>query len=142
MANSAQKIAYNRSCANSSPVHSNSASLTEIVLSGSNGIPDYNLVLPMLAHLSQQSQSKWFTWIAPTGISKAQLQSFGFNLNNVRIIHPKNVSDISRVFWEALTNNTSSTVIAETGSLTESDFYTLDTACKNTGCKGLLLRFR
>ncbi|WP_075185247.1 SulA-like leucine-rich domain-containing protein [Teredinibacter haidensis] len=120
-----------------------SASLTEIVLTRSHlGENDYSLVMPMLAHLSQQSQTRWFTWIAPKGVTKGLLSRYRFNLEKVRVVYADTPNDILWLYWEALANGNSDTVVAEVSSLTDSEFSKLESACNQGLCRGLTLRFR
>lgn len=119
------------------------AGLTEIVLSHPPASQQpYALVLPMLAHLSQAYPERWFTWIAPKGICKALLASYGFRLKNVRLVYPKATKDIVSLYWEALNNGTSATVVAIVGSLAEPEFANLESAARKGNSQGLLLRVR
>lgn len=119
------------------------AGLTEIVLSQqAQQVQRYTLVLPMLAHLSRQQPDRWFTWIAPVGVTKSDLKAYGFNLTQVQLVHPKQSSDILWMFWEALSNGTSATVVTQLSSLTEDAFNNLETAARSGGAQGFVLRLR
>lgn len=100
------------------------------------------MVLPMIAHLSQRDHSRWMTWIAPRGISRTLLETYGVDTQRLRIIHTQGESDCCWMVWEALNSGTSHTVIASPGVISEKAIAQLDAAAKSGKCDGLLLRFR
>ncbi|SMF31195.1 Cell division inhibitor SulA [Alteromonadaceae bacterium Bs31] len=137
MANLALNPAPEKAQGNSKP------GITEIHVSHSKpgeSTHRQEVILPMLAHLSKQSKLRWFTWIAPQGITKALLQAYGFELNNVQLVHPKSAADIRWLMWEALNSGTSETVVASTSDLTAADVNELEKASFNGSCRGLLLQ--
>lgn len=115
------------------------AGITEVVLPKDNG---FAFLLPMLAYLSQESNDRWLTWFPPAGINKALLESFGFDLSKVRIVNPKDKSQLFFFLWEALCQGNSSTVVASPGLLSESEFAQLENAARIGKCRGLLIRAR
>lgn len=123
------------------PQRRNSTGLTEIVLPAGDE-PDYDIVLPMLAHLSHQSENRWLTWIAPRGITKARLLAFGFNLQRVQVISCNSKRDLPWLLWEALNNGTSATVVADIDGFSEQDMEKLELAASQGQCRALLLRHR
>jgi SOS-response cell division inhibitor, blocks FtsZ ring formation len=144
MANPVEKNAHPVSRATQpQPPEKKSSGLTEIVLpvSGSDFIGNFEMVLPMLAHLSHQTQNRWLTWITTTEISKADLSTYGFQLQNVQVVRV-NQKDVSWVLWEALSNGTSSTVVANVEHLSKLDFDNFDSACRQGNCRGLIFRSR
>ncbi len=84
--------------------------LTELVFSGQHG-SSASVLLPMLAHLSRQCKDRWITWISPEGISKAELEHYGFDTSKLRLIKAS-AEDKLWVLWDALSKGTSATVIA------------------------------
>ena len=69
------------------------------------------LLLPMLAHLSRQTDERWMTWIAAPQLSKALVTHYGFNLNKVRLMHSQSDEESLWLSWEALNNGTSAYVV-------------------------------
>lgn len=124
-----------------SPSSSNPQGITEIVLPASNE-HQYAYVLPMLAHLSQQTGNRWFTWIAPRGINRKLLLDYGFALDKVRIIHTSNDEQTSWVLWDALAMGNSATVVVSHESLSAQDINKLEEAARIGDSQGLLLRHR
>lgn len=113
--------------------------LTEILLSNFND-SNLDMVLPMLAHLSRNTaKDKWFTWIAPEPLSKAMLELYGFNLNNIRLIHTRSDEETLWVLWEALSNGKSDTVVATCDSVSKKQFHELNSAAVNGQARGLIL---
>lgn len=115
--------------------------ITEVVLPGSVE-HEYAYILPMLAHLSRQSEDRWFTWIAPRGINRQLLMDYGFALDKVRIIYTHNDEETSRVLWDALSLGNSSTVVVSHEGLCANDISNLEEAARIGGTQGLLLRHR
>ncbi len=115
--------------------------ITEIVLP-SESTQEYLLVLPMLAHLSRQSETRWFTWIAPRGINRKVLQDFGFALDKLRIVYTANDEETLWMLWDALSMGNSDTVVASHESLSAEDLRKLELAACKGQSQGLLLRHR
>lgn len=134
---------FDAPCPSASFGNENHAGLTEFVLSHQpTPQQSYALVMPMLAHLSQTHPNRWFTWIAPKGIHKALLASYGFRLQNVRFVYPTSTKNTVQLYREALNSGTSATVVATLGLLAEPDFISLECAAHKGGSQGLLLRVR
>lgn len=131
-----------------SPSRSNAVrGITEIVLPAA--IEHQSAyVLPMLAHLSRQTEDRWFTWIAPRawispqGINRKLLQDFGFALDKLRIIHTHNDDETRWVLWDALAMGNSATVVASYESLSAQEIGKLEEAARIGDAQGLLLRHR
>ncbi|MFT5083965.1 MAG: cell division inhibitor SulA [Lentisphaeria bacterium] len=119
----------------------NPAGITEILMANS-GPSNQLMIMPMLAHLSQQTKDRWFTWIAPKGGSKKNFDGFGFDKQRVRLIHTRNDEETLWVLWEALRNGTSAAVAANLSSLGDKDRANLETAARIGGTRGLVLRYR
>lgn len=116
--------------------------ITEIVMPPiSHGNSDC-LVLPMLAHLSQQCKNEWFTWIAPQNVTKSLLDSYGFARDKVRLIHTKGDDASLWVFWSSLANGNSGTVVAGLSNLLEKDRQQLESASSKGKTRGIVLRHR
>lgn len=118
----------------------NTSGVTELVLT-SNNPEQLHLILPMLAYLSQQTEDRWITWIAPQYLNRQMLETYGVNTNCIRLIHC-NQDNLLWVTWEALASGTSNTVIASPGRLTEKELVQLEIAAHKGKCQGLLLRAR
>ena len=122
-------------------------SLTEIVLAESQH-ESYEIILPMLAHLSQQEKDRWFTWITPQGaLHGIDIQSYGFAKERVRIIHTRSDEESLWVLWEALSNSNSATVVAKLSHfgeyhLEEHHWQELEQAAALGNTRGLVLRYR
>lgn len=123
---------------------SNVSGITEIHITQSQGgAVSREVLLPMLAHLSKQGKDRWFTWIAPKGISKSLLLRYGFDLNKVQLVHTDSSTDIRWLIWEALNNGNSETVVVEASSLSKlsaADVSEFEAASIKGACRGLLLR--
>lgn len=118
------------------------AGITEIILS-EFGDDQSAILLPMLAHLTNKCNDRWLTWIAPTGINKALLQEYGFNLSRLRLIHPNKPADkAGALLWDALANGCSHTVVCTANNLTEQDYRQFENAALQGNTRGLFLRNR
>lgn len=115
--------------------------VTELVLT-SDSPEQLALLMPMIAYLSNSSQDRWITWIAPHNISRELLESYGVNTRYIRVIHCHNPSSLLWVTWEALSAGNSHTVISSPGKLTDKELNQLEVAALQGNCQGLLLRVR
>ncbi len=115
--------------------------VTELVLT-SDTPEQLALLMPMIAYLSNSSQDRWITWIAPHNISRELLESYGVNTRYIRVIHCHNQLSLLWVTWEALAAGNSHTVISSPGKLTDKELNQLETAAMKGKCQGLLLRVR
>lgn len=131
-------LALDNTHSNAKPSHS--GNLTEIVLPKSDSSAEF--VMPMLAQLSRQAKDKWFTWITDQPIDKKALINSGFSCKNVRVIYSKSVSDSIWIFWEALRNGTSSSVVVTLDKLKESEINEFEQAAQLGNSTGLVLRYR
>ncbi len=113
--------------------------ITEVVLPDAGQL---HLVLPTLAHLSQQTQNRWLTWFPPKGVTKQTLQAFHFHLPNVRLIHTRDHEQQLWYFWEALAEGNSHTVVGHLGKLADNRVVQLEHAASVGSCTGLLIRYR
>lgn len=121
------------------------AGITEIVLSGAT--TDKNeIVMPMLAHLSKQTEDRWFTWIMPkegsARVPKQILQHYGFDLSKLRIIYASDQQETLWILWDVLQNGNSDTVVASPDIIGEKDFSKLEQAAFAGNTRGLMLRHR
>ena len=117
------------------------ANLTEIHLSHTSQ-ETAAYILPMLAHLSQQDSSQWFTWIAPSKQEKQLINRYNFQKENVRLIHTNNDAETLWVLWEAIKASNSSTVVANLSFLDDRSRKLLETAIKASGTNTLILSYR
>lgn len=114
--------------------------VTELVLT-SNSPEQLQLLLPMLAYISNQNENRWITWIAPEYLNRELLEAYGVNTQTIRLIHC-NEESLLWVMWEALASGTSNTVIANPGRLSEKELAQLEIAAHKGNCQGLVLRAR
>lgn len=113
--------------------------ITEIVLPNGQSASIY---LPSLAFLSSQNNGRWLTWLVPHCMGKMELLQYGFDLSRTRFIYPDNQDHCFSLFWEALAEGNSHTVVGSSGRLTEQQLQKLENAARIGQCNGLLLRDR
>jgi cell division inhibitor SulA len=123
------------------PASAATSGVTELVLAGDDA-QQLALLLPMIAHLSNHCQDRWITWIAPSGITRSLLESYGVNIHCMRLIHARTPDDARWITWEALSAGNSHSVIANLGRLTERELKDLEVAAWNGQSQGLLVRSR
>ena len=114
----------------------NRKSITEIFLSYENSL---DLVLPMLSHLSRESDHRWLTWVGPQLVDSSWLRQSTFNVSSTRLIHSYSDDETLWVFWEALKLGNSHTVVANLNHLSESSRANLEEAAHFGDTKGLVL---
>lgn len=123
------------------PAPSRPTGLTQLVL-GSDQATNIALLLPMIAHLSWQDDSRWLTWIAPQGIDRALLERFGVNSRCVRLIHPRQSDACRWIAWEALASGTSHTVVVAPETLNERELQALEGAARTGEAQAIVLQTR
>lgn len=117
------------------------AGITEVILADESA-RQLAMVLPMLAHMSNTGDARWVTWVAPPAISRESLQGYGFNLSRLRLVHTRGEEELLWVFWQALAQGNSHTVVASPGRLSEKSLIKLEQAAIEGDCQGLLIRYR
>ena len=127
------------------PAGANSG-LTELILSA-NETQQAQLLLPMLAELTRQSQDQWITFVALDGfceqlLNAEQLKTLGAEHHKIRVVRARNSADARWITWEALKLGNSHTVIACPGKLTALELSQLESAARAGNSQGLLLRSR
>lgn len=115
--------------------------VTELILT-SDAPEQLALLLPMIAFLSNSSQDRWITWIAPHNVSRELLEAYGVNTRYIRVIHCHDQLSLLWVTWEALAAGNSHTVISSPGKLTDKELNQLEVAAIHGKSQGLLLRVR
>jgi cell division inhibitor SulA len=115
--------------------------ITELVLT-QNAPDQFQLLLPMVAHLSRSCPDRWLTWVNPGPIDRHELERYGVDTTRVRLIHTHKPQDVRWIAWEALTKGNSHTVIAAPGKLTKREVQLLESAAQRGECQGVLLRLR
>lgn len=115
--------------------------VTELILT-SDSPEQLALLLPMIAFLSNATNDRWITWIAPHNISRELLESYGVNTRYIRVIHAHDPQTLLWITWEALSAGNSHTVISSPGKLSDKDLSQLEAAATEGQCQGLLLRVR
>lgn len=115
--------------------------VSEVILA--DGFGGHNtILLTILAHLTNQTNERWVTWIGPQVFHRKTLENAGINLGKLRVIHCNESSDNLWLFWEALANGKSDTVIAAPGQLSESELQKLSQAANQGKTQGLIVRHR
>ncbi len=115
------------------------AGVTEIVLAHQQSFP---LILPMLAHMSNEPSDRWFTWMPPAKLTRADLAEFGFNLSRLRLIYPRNDLQCYWLTQQALLEANSSIVVASPGVLSDWQLAYLEYAARQSDATALLIRHR
>lgn len=85
--------------------------VSEIVIP-SFGEISLELILPMVAHLSRQSDERWLTWIGETQLSKTKSVHHQFSADCTRTISSRSDEETLWLMWEAANNGTSAFVVA------------------------------
>ncbi|MAZ89768.1 MAG: hypothetical protein CL693_19200 [Cellvibrionaceae bacterium] len=117
-----------------------SSDITELVLTKHS--PDAKqLLLPMLAHLSQDSE-RWITWICDHKVDRNKLADYGVDTDKIRIIYSNQPEDTHWILWEALNAGTSHTVIAAPGDLNDEAMRHFENAAQLGNSRGLFIRYR
>lgn len=124
-----------------SPEHQPQGILTELVLT-QGAANSWAMVMPMIAHLSQQNDGRWLTWVTREAIPHRLLQDFNVDTQRLRLVHCKDSEQQLWVTWDALTLGNSHTVIASPGKLNRRDLAHLEKAANHGQCQALLLRER
>lgn len=112
--------------------------ITEIIIPLSSGNQN-DVVLPMLAHLSQQVENRWFTWITCSKLTIQELCKYNFAQEKVRIIRANSEREAHWLMWEALHNGTSGTVVSDTGKISSEVRSHLNQAAKHGASRAILL---
>ncbi len=115
--------------------------VTEVVLA--DGFGEHNVILlSILAHLTQTTENRWITWVGPLFFTRATLENAGINLKKLRIINTQSTEDTLWLFWEALANGNSGTVIAASNHCTETELLQLNRAAQTGQSQGIVVRQR
>lgn len=122
------------------PTQHSESGITEIIMPQSE--PPLDVALPMLAYLSHHSNNRWITWITQTPITKSLLLDRGFKLSNLRLVYADDDQDVKWIYWEALNNGRSDTVIAAVDTLSQDEMKNFEQAASAGRSRGLLLRLR
>jgi cell division inhibitor SulA len=120
--------------------------MTEVFIP--NGQNSNHILFPLVASLSkhretdstQNNATRWVTWITDRKPNKQQLDAFGSNNINIRIIHTRAKDDIRWIIWEALCKGNSHTVIADITNITKDDIEQFEAAAQQGLCVGILAR--
>lgn len=116
--------------------------ITEIVLPPLLNPGGLDLVLPMLAHLSQASSNRWFTWIGSEQLSRTKATEYQLRDEVFRFVRSPNDKETLWMFWEALSNGNSATVVAVMHHIDEKNRRLLEQAAQRGGSLGIILRGR
>jgi cell division inhibitor SulA len=113
--------------------------VTELVIPGGD---QQAILLPMVRYLSEQSQQQWLTLISHGIQEQRWLKAQGVNPQTLRVIQGGSQNDILWMTWEALTNGTSHTVVAELGAQPLDVMKELERAAEQGHCRLILVRNR
>ena len=111
--------------------------IAEVVIPQS--IESSPIIVPIVASLSQQLSDGWTTWITSRKPNKSSLVSSGANLNKLRIVYVEKDDDVRWIFWQALTQGNSHTVISEQDHWSKKDIEELEEAAEKGMCKGIAI---
>lgn len=104
------------------------------------GIGEFRLLAPALAHLSQ-TQGRWLLLVSPPYIPyPPALVQTGINLSRIVITHPTNERDYLWVMEKALSSQSCSAVVAWPGKLRSKQIRRLQVASKDGDSWGILFR--
>jgi cell division inhibitor SulA len=119
--------------------------MTEVIIPQAQN--SNHILFPLVASLSKQEQnpsqltgSRWVTWITDRKPNRQQLDSYGSNNTNIRIIHTRVQDDNRWIIWEALSKGNSHTVIADITSISTDDITQFESAARQGQCVGILAR--
>ena len=119
--------------------------MTEVIIPQAQN--SNHILLPLVASLSKQQQSptpqacsRWVTWITDRRPNRQQLDSYGSDNSNIRVIHTRAQDDNRWVIWEALSTGNSRTVIADITNITTDDLTEFEAAARQGQCVGILAR--
>ncbi len=118
--------------------------LTELIVSG-NDAQRQQILLPIFAHLSRQTDDQWLTFVASDAnceqmINTCQLKAAGAAHEKIRVIRAKSPEDVLWITWEALSLGNSHTVIACPGKFNTQSRDQLEHAARSGRCKALIIR--
>lgn len=115
--------------------------VSEVILA--DGFGEHNIILlSILAHLTQTTENRWITWVGPLFFTRSTLENAGINLKKLRIINTQSTEDTLWLFWEALANGNSETVIAASNYCTEAELLQLNKAAQAGHAQGIIVRQR
>lgn len=103
----------------------------------------FELLLPMLAHLSYQTENRWLTWIGSSSLTKSELIQHQLNANSVRVIQSANDAETLWMMWDALNNGTSAFVVSsftDSSTVTRKEIQQLENACTNGHSRALVVK--
>lgn len=131
----AQHLANNPTETDCSPNHKRA--ISEII------IPSFTdnrvITLSIVASLTQQTNQRWATWITSKRVDKQQLISLGADLSSLRIVYVEKHEDARWIIWQALSQGTSTQVIAEQEYFSSADVLAMESAARQGDCRGVLI---
>lgn len=116
--------------------------LTEILVSQEDARHTLEMVMPMLAHLSKQTENRWLTWLTPVPLRRELLSGYDFDLNKVRTLCYHSCKESQELFKQTLANGNSATVICTLDKLSKTLYKQLEHASKAGNSRGLAFRVR
>lgn len=120
-----------------------SAGVSEIIVPAWESA-SFELLLPMLSHLSRNASDRWLTLVGGQRLSKSMLAQYQFCAANIRHIPSASDKDSLWLTWESLNNGTSSFVVTnlqDPSSVKQDERCLLKSAAENGNSRCLLLKF-
>lgn len=100
------------------------------------------MLLPMLSFQTRSSGDRWVTWVSDDTIDKNVLLNYGVYLDHLRMIYPKNQTDLFSLTLKALSTGNSQCVVSIFDSISEQQREELNRAAKEGNCTGILVTLR
>ncbi|MBB3168520.1 hypothetical protein [Simiduia aestuariiviva] len=113
--------------------------ITELVIPSSE---HQAVLLPMMRYLGDTNAHQWLTLISQSNQQQQPLKAHGVNPHTLRVIQAQSTHDVLWMTWEALSNGTSHTVIAELGPQPQDVLKELERAAAEGNCRLILVRCR
>ncbi|WP_462382414.1 SOS-induced cell division inhibitor SulA [Pseudomonas sp. Marseille-QA0892] len=114
--------------------------LSEITLSGASGLC-LHLLAPVLRDLSENSDARWLTLIAPpTSLSRTWLRDAGLNRERILLLQPSGNQAALQLACDALSLGRSHTVVTWFDKLSRSERRQLSLAALAGNAQGLNIK--
>ncbi len=114
-------------------------SVTELVLSNYCGQSCDQLLLPMIAQISNTTHG-WLTLFCDHPIDRKALEALGADTSKVRVVPSSICRDKLWLLWETIHCGSSDCVIGNCTKLSKKELAQLQNACQQGGCQTLLWR--
>ncbi len=119
----------------------NQSNITELVISKFCSNLE-QMLLPMLSFQTASSGDRWVTWVSSSTIDKNLLLDFGVQLDHLRLIYPKNQTDLFSLTSKALSTGNSQCVVSIFESITEQQRIEFNKAAEIGKSTGIVVTLR